>query len=71
MPFTKSKFTPVLGLLKYLEDNIMHQPKAKKVPPTASRFGALTSLKNSRNLNRREHSLETQALVIFLRFGSL
>jgi hypothetical protein len=48
-----------LGLLRYLEDNILHQPKAKKVPPTASRFGALTSLKNSRNLNRREHSLET------------
>ena len=43
----------------------------KKVPPIASRFGKLTLLKNSRNLNRKEHSLESQALVIFLRFGSL
>ena len=49
----------------------MHQPKAKKVAPIASRFGALTILKNSRNLDRREHSLAIQALVIFLRFGSL
>ena len=69
--FTKRKHTPLMGLLKFLEDSIMHPPKMKKVPPIASRFGKLTLLKNSRNLNRKEHSLESQALVIFLRFGSL
>ena len=70
--FTKRRRAPFQELISYLGEHIQHQPSRRPRSQNLKvKYGTLVSKKYKVYWGRRQHSLEVQALVIFLRFGSL
>ena len=72
-PLTKRRRTPLFELLSFLDHEIRKGPRfeTQKRVGKPSPFSILKKSKATKVFLRKEHSEAMQALVIFLRFGSL